>query len=66
MSHKKLAKYEREYRALKQQEADTLDPVERLEVGSRNIPFPGSEGRMDGWIGYFILLELDGFVRMCL
>jgi hypothetical protein len=33
MSHKRLAKYELEYAAVKQQEVETTDPIERLEVG---------------------------------
>ena len=31
MSHKRLAKYEKEYVALKQREVESTDPVERLE-----------------------------------
>jgi hypothetical protein len=31
MSHKRLAKYEQEYLAIKQQEASSQDPIEKLE-----------------------------------
>lgn len=31
ISHKRMSKYEKEYRTLKQRELESLDPLERLE-----------------------------------